>query len=162
MLVPRRQITTKRYPEMSLSQASVLQQLYSQMSEPINEARMNAAAWSVGVAGAQMVVAQQRQKLYECTEEVAELRKRIDSVAEQQTEPQQKCLAQLNLALADYGASAERSEACLVLLEEYLATFERKLATHTTQLDAATSRIRKMRPKAPAAGDFVAKTAKRR
>lgn len=142
---------------------SVKAQLREEFQKPINQARMQVAAWSLGVAGAQMLINKQRQKLVECVEDVAALRKRMDSVAEQQSEPQQKCLMKLDGALTEYGKSAERSDACLTLLEEYLAVFERQLGEHTQKLDKVTAVIQSKRPKASRkASDIGSQSASKR
>lgn len=117
--------------------------------QELQSARAQAAAWALGVAGAELRLRKLRDQHLECLEDIDELRQRIETVARGATPQQQQCAQQLDNAVANLASALRRSDNCYSLAHHQVGRVGETVQEFGAAVDRQVARMqRAARPRA--------------
>lgn len=115
----------------------------------LQDARAQAAAWGLGVAGAELELRKLRDQHVECLDEVRDLRKRIEIIARGATPQQQQCALELDAAGKSLNSALQRSDYCYALAHHQIGLVQEKVSDFGSAVDRQVARMqRTKRPRA--------------
>ena len=112
---------------------------------PLQQARLQTAAWALAVQGAKLEIRNKRSDLLECTQDTIDLRKRLEKIAQNGNRSAQVsvCMNNLKAEISRYSQILQHQTECLLLLEAKTTLFERQLEEFVARLTRSDEQQRR-------------------